>query len=46
MEALNLHEKFDFDAFMRNRGWSSLISMVLWIMLFAIIVFKTFNPQF
>lgn len=43
MKTINLYPKFDFDAFMVHRGWSSLISLVLWLMLVLIIVFKTFN---
>ena len=40
-----LQREFDFDSFMRRRGWNVLLSFVAYMILMSMIVYKTFYPQ-
>ena len=43
METMNMCQNFDFNSFMKRRGWSSLISMLIGIGLVWGIVSRVFT---
>lgn len=43
MESIQMYSQFDFDGFMRRRGWTTLISILLWTILIIIIVYNKFQ---
>ncbi len=42
MDTIQMYKNFDFEIFMKRRGWSSLLFMIVWALLTLFIAYKTF----